>query len=435
MSSRLLHAPRARSHTGAWPAAFPNVFSKREDLLPKSIIEPPNPCSAPSPPTSGLSDLVDDADVMFSRVSQSCTRKGPLDPEEVTVNDFGRYFPHKQQEAEISDSDFELKEDDDDDDETVQERPSKYNVKPPARPSTQFDAIATPTLSAPQSPRKTPRTPSTPQATPMKTRSSTSTAHSLSKSPFRGWRGSRRTPPAAAPELSPSERAATTIAYDLLDKDSVEDAELPGVPERNLRKRTLQQTNPYKFDKHRHQLSRKTGRAANSKKVEKAVKEEIDVTGKQLTTKKLRVSSGDSAKALTLMKQAPDNRNRSKSVCSVTPSPEIYPGNVFDLARTTLRVRLDGFPGGAATLITLGECEDNDKLIDFILKSWEWKFKGAGFSHAVVSFPWLSKQSNILLRPGLTESFQGMVTEIENAPVWTEGGHARCDIEVTVYLQ
>ncbi|OAP59543.1 hypothetical protein AYL99_06841 [Fonsecaea erecta] len=231
MSSSLLHATPERYITGAALCAFPNVCLKREDFLSTTVIKPPRPNSSPNPPSSGLSELVEDVDVMFSRTSNWSARKKLLDLEEmVTLSELGRYSPPWQQSPDISESTFEPAEEGDNDDderyeETVQAQSSKYDVKPPARHSTRFEPWSAP-------PRSTPR--------------------SALRSP----------------------------------ENNVDDVEEPGPPEHNLRKRTLQQTNPYKFDKHRHQLSWKTGREASSNKVETAVREEIGVVDKQMTTKK-----------------------------------------------------------------------------------------------------------------------------------------------------
>ncbi|KIW90344.1 uncharacterized protein Z519_08988 [Cladophialophora bantiana CBS 173.52] len=418
---------------------IPNEFSKREDLLPATIIEPLNPGSCPSPPTSRLVDLIEDLDIMYSRAAHSFSRAPSLE-EEGTGDDLGRYFPRRQQGIEISESEFELEDEDEEyEDGTEERRPSKYDVKPPARLSVQPRDATASTHSTPRSVYRSSKIQHSQQATPTGARSPISTPRRSEASRFRGSGRSlpSRAPP--TPEFSLPEDIVAAAKDDLYDENNAEDTKGSAFVERNLRKRTLQQTKPDKFDKHRYNLSRKTGHEANPKKVEKAIQDEIGVREHKQTKKKPRGSSRNStkskAKTSTPREQTADKRRLSNSAGSVSPSPETDSEHVFDPARTTLRVCLDGFHGGAAIPIPLNECDSNDKRVDSILKFWGWKFTGTGFSYAIVSFPWLTEQSNILLRPGLPESFKGMRAEIENAPIRAEGRHERCDVQVTVYQQ
>ncbi|KAH0841155.1 hypothetical protein AYO21_11796 [Fonsecaea monophora] len=412
-SHRSLHLTREFSPIGDRLGPFPSVFLKREDLLSTTFIDPPRPSTSPSPPTSGLPHLIEDSHIMFSRPTDSSTRRRALEEDdEVTVNNLGGFFSRDKQHIEISDSDFEPKgeddNDDDDEEETVQPRSSKYDVIPPARPFVQV--TTTTTYSTPR------RSARVQPASPVNTKSSTSTTPRTStKSRFSGRSGHIRADPLS--EESPFKQVTTT-AEDELDKNNLDDTAEPVFAERNLRKRTVKQTNPYKFDKYKYQLSVKTGHEASSKKVENAIREAIRVNEKQPITK-----------LPTTERKITGKRRRASS-----PPAGIDLDNTFDPARTTLRVRLDGFQGGAATPITLSECNNNDRLIEFIHKSWEWKFQGLDFSHAIVSFPWLSNRSTILLRPGLDESFEHMMVEIQNAPIWRDGAQGRCDVEVTVHL-
>jgi hypothetical protein len=239
-------------------------------------------------------------------------------------------------------------------------------------------------------------------------------------------RGSRRRSLQTATEHSDTE-----------DDDSADEKGDLIPTEHNLRKRTLQQTNPFKFDKHKH-LAQKTGQHTNTKKIENEVQQEIEGSQKQPVKKKARVSGGSATKnkssASVSRSHSTSKARPPSSVPFATASPEADNNDDFDPARTVLRVRLDGFAGAAAP-IPLIQCDGIDKLMDFIVDSWEWSFNGKLFSYAVASFSWLSDKSNILLRPGMEASFQLMVSEIEHAPVWREGHHAKCEVDVTVYVQ
>ena len=77
-----------------------------------------------------------------------------------------------------------------------------------------------------------------------------------------------------------------------------------------------------------------------------------------------------------------------------------------------------------------------DNLIALLIESWEWKYKPASFSYAIASFPWLDDKSNILLRPGLSDSFENMVREAESASAWGEKGcKAIWQVDITVYVE
>lgn len=206
------------------------------------------------------------------------------------------------------------------------------------------------------------------------------------------------------------------------------------VPPRELRKRNIRQVNPYKYDKHQHQLATTTGKAVNTEVVEEAVQDEIDSVQRSTARKKARTSSASTrgrGKANRSAAKQRDKGRRSSSIVS-SAAPE---ADAHDPASVTLRVWLDGFPGGSAPT-TLEDCDSLDKLIDFILKSWGWNFAGGTLSYAIVSFPWLDDTGNILVRKGLEDSFRQMVSEIESAPIWADkGNQERCEVNVTVFLR
>ena len=244
--------------------------------------------------------------------------------------------------------------------------------------------------------------------------------------------------------MSPSDfgrksgQQAETDHNDGEEADAVDEAEAQFHAERKLRDRSVQQTNPYKFDKFKHNLQ-KTGRQSDTKKVQRAMQEEMREAQNQSSRNKARVfnSRSTNVKPATTIstKETATKARRSESVLSMPTSPnydEHRPG--FDPARVSLRVRLDGFAGAAAP-VTLKDCGDMEQLMEFIVSAWQWRFGSSHFSYAVASFPWLNEKSNILLRAGLTDSFRGLVTEVERAPTWAQGERTRCEVDVTVYLQ
>lgn len=228
--------------------------------------------------------------------------------------------------------------------------------------------------------------------------------------------------------------ASDDLASENDDFDGVEDVEVEGLRQRELRKRKLQQVHPYKYEKHEHNMMTKSGKEANTDKVEKAVQNEICGTRRQ----RIKMTKAESNNAnpgqvtRSARKKSSKISRRSSLVASSTTSTTLpYEA---DLSRASLRIWLDGF-SGASTAIMLKECSGLGKLMEFILKSWEWKFNFREFSYAIASFPWLSSDSNVLIRPGLTESFQKIVSEIENSPVWADGDKAQCEVKVVVFLQ
>lgn len=220
-----------------------------------------------------------------------------------------------------------------------------------------------------------------------------------------------------------------------------EDIEEPRIKEatppssRSLRRRTVQQTHPYIFELMQHNLAKSTGVPAMPDELEDAVQEVIDSTPKEKIRKKARLSTGAKKKRKSTKgnsKTPNPKRRRSESLLSVTSSVASP-----DFDKTTLQIWLNGFSDGAAP-VTLNKVSDVDELVGVIVQSWGWKFEGQNFSHAIASFPWLSDQSNILIRTGMGESFQKLMQEVTMAPVWAEESEDRaryCEVKVTVFVK
>jgi len=198
---------------------------------------------------------------------------------------------------------------------------------------------------------------------------------------------------------------------------------------RSLRRRTIQQEHPYKYDKVQYALEQSTGNAAPVEEVEDAVQEKIESSQKQSGRGNGRRSTGSnkSRKGNSVVSKG---RRRSVSLLSTTSSAASP-----DFERTTLQIWLDGFSGGAAP-VALSKVFGVDHLIDFIIQNWEWKFEGQSFSYAIASFPWLSPNSNIVIRNGMKDSFQKLLDEVKAAPMWAQGGgEVRCEVKIMVYVQ
>jgi hypothetical protein len=230
-----------------------------------------------------------------------------------------------------------------------------------------------------------------------------------------------------SPESAPQDAKQENI-----EEDREEEEKTPA-SSRSLRRRTIQQTHPYKFDRIQHDLMKSSGTVALADEVEDVIQEEIQSTQKPNPRKKARLSTGSSkshnAKATTSKSQKPKRRRSGSllSIASSAPSPEFE--------RTTLQIWLDGFKDAAAP-ISLSKVDDVDQLIEFINEIWGWKFEGQRFSYAIASFPWLSDGSNILIRSGMKDSFQKLMQQVKAAPVWAEGGDgAICEVKIMVYVQ
>lgn len=423
---------------------MPHLYSVPEDvLLPTKIITPPRGSSSPSPPTSGFPEFIpDDLETMGARSSSCLTHTNEYEDEEMDFTQMFQEGSSKRRDAQPLGSSSTVTEDREYDGDAENRKPSKYNVKPPARKASVPVAITTPTPSASASVR---RSSARETLTPSKEATSKPINYSSDRSYGRNGLNHRSVPRAASNEIeTPSDSDAAPEEIDANGENTKADACNPPTVPRSLRKRALRQTHPFKYDKHQHNMTVKTGKIANTKNVEKAIKEEIEETPLQPAKKKVR-TAGNKVATLAKTKAEPDSLHEQESSKNERLSPAVSidafdtsppaTEQQFDPSRAILRVRLNDFAGGAATPIALSDCDNNSKLINFINKTWEFSFGDRKFAYAIASFPWLTEASNILLRPGLAESFSGMVAEIENAPMWTEGNHARCHVEVTIYVQ
>jgi hypothetical protein len=203
------------------------------------------------------------------------------------------------------------------------------------------------------------------------------------------------------------------------------------VATRSLRKRNAGPTNPYKFDKIKHELTKSMGIDPKDDQVEEALQQEIDGTQSHSGAKRSQNSGGSTAKKA---KGSQPKKTTTRARLSSETSCTIF-STEADFARTILHVWLDGFSAGAAT-VTLDACDNVEKLMDFIAESWEWQYCGGEFHYAVASFSWLDGDSNIILRQNSSQSFKGITHIVENAPIWSkDGGKATCDVKIMVYLQ
>ncbi|KIV80733.1 hypothetical protein PV11_08216 [Exophiala sideris] len=219
------------------------------------------------------------------------------------------------------------------------------------------------------------------------------------------------------------------------EDDSKTNDTVARAPTRALRKRNINQVLPYKYDKHQHQLTKTIGKTADADLIEEAVQDEIESTQRRSARKRPRTSAGStkSNSKVPSSRRGNRQRRRSPSAASSVASEKLTPARP-NLAKVTLRIWLENFTA-ASIPTTLKDCDSLETLINFITTSWGWAFNGASFHHAIISFPWLSQNANILLRPELKHTFEKMINEVENAPVWGEKGEdATCEIKIVVYL-
>lgn len=223
---------------------------------------------------------------------------------------------------------------------------------------------------------------------------------------------------------------------------------------RKLRDRTLQQLNPFQFDKIQHNLNTK-GHVVNNQEMEEIVQQTLEGKHRQTRstekrTRQLSPEEGEKPKEAEETKvqgffkadasSAPTkrrkmaNQQRSGSVLSSVLSFSEFLGEASRRERTTLKIWLEGFKGGSVP-IPLKDCQDVGGFVDRIIKAWDWQFDGARFSYAIATFPWLTEDANIVIRSGMEDSFQSLMDEVERAPMWAEENKARCEVKVTVYVE
>ncbi|KAK5236615.1 hypothetical protein LTR47_002566 [Exophiala xenobiotica] len=373
--------------------------------------EPPEPNFSPSPPTAHLTqELIGEVDIMPPPSHQPTRTRAIEDSDDESLSDVSRAL--------------------------VRDNEGRGHPHPPPspRPSnvtsvrSQINHTAKSRRSETTSRGKDRRPPTSPiVSTPITTNKFASR--------LRGVTG-----PLPQALDSPTERSVTLSAEDTRPQEEAEEFDLnafstPDFPARSLRKRSLRQTNPFMFDKYEHNLTNKTGRAADAEDVEEAVQEDIQKTQTRLSsTKKSRTSTRSTKrKAKSSLPKQSSKRRRSDSVTSSLAPENHNEAIAFNPASVTLKVWRDGFPAAGAPT-TLQACDDEDKLFDFMTKSWGWSFNDEFIRYAIISFPWLTESSNILLRPELKESFDKMVEEATKAPVWKKGAGASCEINITVYL-
>lgn len=412
------------------PSSLPRIRLHEDDVL-QPITAPPLGRSPLSPPSSHFPHISEESE-FISSLNSGHFRSSTSTPEylEFNFSDELDLNPplHRQltmpYKAESPDTEATT----DSDKETKDKKPSKYDLNSPFAPFSKDDTTATITPSRSGSVHMTSRSRGS-ASTPVKESASASPRSSIK--PQSKLTREIRSLNNGAIDL---DKGTSTECDDTAEDDLADDDDEQASTERTLRKRTVQQTHPFKFDKHNHN-AQKAGRTATTKKIEKEVQQEVKGTWQDKGHVSRSSAAQNKRKASTSSKQGAHSKRRSSSSVSKTASPEADDHDhesVFDPAKTTFIVRLDGFASAAAA-VSLKECNQVDGLMDFIRENWEWRYNGAVFSYAIASFSWLNDTANIILRPGTKTNFDRVVSEAERAPAWAAGEH--CDIEVTVYLQ
>ncbi len=388
--------------------------------------EPPAPSFSPSPPTAHLTqDLIGEVDIMPPQSHQPPRTRAIADSDDESLSDVSR--------ALVRDNDKEESEEPDAESNISDQHPKQPLTARPSHATSvrnQIDYTPGSHRSRSTSLRGTGRRAPTPHIL------STPITESRSAPGPRGGAGSVQ-----QGFESPTQRSVTLSAEGSRPQEEAEEFETNAFttsdfPIRSLRKRNVRQTNPFRFDKHQHNLTNKTGRAVDAEDIEEAVQEDIHKAQRRVSsTKEARTSTGSTKrKAKSSTSKQSNKRRRSDSVTSSVSHEKDNEAIVFNPASVTLKVWRDGFPAAAAPT-TLQARDNIDKLFDFMTKSWGWSFNNDSIRYAIISFPWLTESSNILLRPELKGSFDKMVDEAEKAPVWQKGeAEASCEINITVYL-
>lgn len=374
MSSTASYCPETALPIIMPPLISPSVLSNV--YLPE--IEDHSSTSNTHPTTYSVTDTFPAIDEMGSKLFQGDQVLESTDSDsDATVGT--KSSPYRYQESVLDDIDHE---DTDNSDGSFRVGKKPSTKERTARPKLfrNFDSPASaPTSFAPTQAQGIPRVQSR-QDGKLKERAHANLTSSPNKRQPQADRAKRRRSNRSnSPESTPQDANQENI------EERKEEEKTPA-SSRSLRRRTIQQTHPYKFDKIKHDMTKSSGTVALADEVEDVIQEEIQSSQKPNARKKARLSIGSSkgrkAKAATSGGQKPKRRRSGSllSIASSAASPEFE--------RTTLKIWLDGFKDAAAP-ISLSKVNDVDQLIGFIVQNWEWKFEGQKFSYATASFPWL----------------------------------------------
>lgn len=199
-----------------------------------------------------------------------------------------------------------------------------------------------------------------------------------------------------------------------------------------LRKRRRAQMMPYQSDKVKHNYARAKGKPMASSDLERELSQRQGDPDRKVARRQSVSSTASKEKALAQSHHTSRvSRDVSKLSESGTPTRDSS-GNLEARIRahTTIRTRLHG---AACPLIPhyFKNCDTIEKFLTNITDSWKFMLKNHEPEYMVIHFPWRDKESNILIRAGLHDSFDKMTEEIREAPCWEAGG--RCDIDVTLF--
>lgn len=323
-------------------------------------VHPLQPAHSPSPPSPYTTQpLLEDIADMTTRRFRPTRFPSVVDSEE-EIDDLDRFSLGSRDDTSIHHSDFRVKEENDIDevgDDGLREGVHRQSRRLPATTAT----TAPPAL----------------QSHPQGHRARTTSSGTLS--------GRAATPPSSPAVPRKVLRASHgKHQHNLRGRSTAPQARLGdvgqqaghGLPGRALRKRTIQQTHPFKFEKHQHNLAKSKGTDVEVEAVEQAVQREL--TPQQPVSKRAR-------KTTTTPNAKSGELRRSVSLGNGGASGQLMLSE-SKAARTTLRIWLEGFPSASAPT-TLEDCDNVDSLVDFIVQSWEWSFDGKAFHYAIASFP------------------------------------------------
>jgi hypothetical protein len=240
--------------------------------------------------------------------------------------------------------------------------------------------------------------------------------------------------PIAWPEKSQKSRRSSTVEDDdgdieanqPSDDDVVIVRKDPDDSGHGLRKRTWSQKNPYKADKKIHAAAQK-GKVKRISDID-AEEEEDEYTNK---SRKRPRKSGSAPKATHKTKP---RRSRSSTNASNNSALDLDPKafKAHIMAKTTLKTVLQN---DEPIPIFLSKCLNVTTLWDKVIDAWQPELEEMEGSVKSLSirFPWLGPEYNIKLRAGLEGSYEKMLEEILQAPMWKDGMD-RCTVDVVLVV-
>ena len=211
-----------------------------------------------------------------------------------------------------------------------------------------------------------------------------------------------------------------------------EEGESP--PKRQMRQRTVTQQFPFQTDKVRHNMSRKTGEAADDSDVEyevRATQRRTQAKGKTNKTRPSPISPAKKARNAAGRFSVDKTASPSPAATStVSGTPEIRKEHIY--RNTTLMIWYDEDEDGPNAW-TLAECPSLTALFEYVDSTWG-KIYNKVTTKIVGELPWKASNKRVVMYTGWDSSYAHLIREIEKAPVWQEPGETAMEVKLVATL-